>query len=419
MLSSMGGSFIDMACVMTLLHNASRERALVTGISKALLGLGASIFTSLYVAFLAPNTLAYLVLCALLPCAVIAVSLPSFRKLPRAPLHAAARSPMRTAVLLRFLTWVFSLCAFLLLLVLLSIFIKHEGKALLRTLTIALLLLLVIPPAVLGAKASRASPAGFDQASEAALTQPLLAEEKEEGGKEREGGGEADAAAEPPKLHGQASAVLTLRQCLLSPEFLVLFLAMSAGMGGTLVLVNNLSQVAKSLQCASGAPYVSLFGVCSASGRLLTGLYGTRLRAPRPVFLVAALSGLAATLSLCSTASCVSLFAAVAVVGHCFGCMFAFVPVLAGDLFGEANAGSMYGFLGASPAVGSFFLNTLVTGRVYAHHAHPAAVKGDPAVCDGIVCFRTTFLVSGGACAAGVVAAVWLLRRTRHMYAGL
>ena len=220
----------------------------------------------------------------------------------------------------------------------------------------------------------------------------------------------------PPRLLSHTwMEPLSLRTALTTPEFWVLFLAMSCGTGGTLVLVNNFSQLAESLRCASGGnPYVSLFGVCSASGRLITGYYGARLRIPRPAFLLAALGLLALALASVAFASCGSLFAVTVVVGHAFGCLFALAPVVAGDLFGEALAGSLYGFVGASPAVGSFFLNTLITGRVYDRHA--LLQPDNTRKCFGDLCFRTTFWVSGAACAAGAFGAAWLVRRTRHMY---
>jgi Nodulin-like len=426
-LASNGGCFVDMACVMTLLHNAGRERPLVTGISKALLGLGASVFTSLYIAFIAPNTRRYLLLCAFLPLGVIALATPSFEKLPRAPLHSAPGSPARVRILTRFLLWVGSLCLYILCLVLINIAAPRTPAAVKKALTAILLVVLILPPALLALTArSPDADAALPVPAEESLSAPLLDEpslaDQEEAHVVAAGGEESGCVVEvahsqPPRLLSHTRAEpLTIRTALMTPEFYVLFLAMSCGMGGTLVLVNNFSQLAKSLRCSSGPnPYVSLFGVCSASGRLVTGYYGARLRIPRPAFLVVALGLIGLALASVAGASCGSLFAVVVVVGNSFGCLFALAPVVAGDLFGEALAGSLYGFVGASPAVGSFFLNTLVTGRVYDHHAVRVPDSPTP-VCFGDACFRTTFLVSGAACAAGSLAAAWLVRRTRHMY---
>jgi hypothetical protein len=67
MVASNGAGWLDMGVLMTLLHNAGAERALCAGVAKSLLGLGAAVYSCVYVSFLKPDARAYLLLCALAP----------------------------------------------------------------------------------------------------------------------------------------------------------------------------------------------------------------------------------------------------------------------------------------------------------------------------------------------------------------
>jgi Nodulin-like len=62
-----GAGFIDMGCLMTLMHNAGAERSLMAGVAKALLGLCGSVFTALYIAFIKPDARDFLLLLAIMP----------------------------------------------------------------------------------------------------------------------------------------------------------------------------------------------------------------------------------------------------------------------------------------------------------------------------------------------------------------
>jgi MFS family permease len=418
MIASNGGSWVDMTVVVTLLHNASAERTLCAGISKSLLGLGASVFTALYVAFLRPHARSYLLLCAIMPFCVTTASLSFFRKLPRPPLFLASRNPARARRLSYVATWVLSLCIYLFILFLLNVFYfarAGESKASLRGLAIALLLLLLLPPSALAMQAVREARVERQSAvsTSAALAEALLRDSPAD-----ELPADEAPADEPPMLRGQTSCSLSVAACLRTPEFVLLFYVLTCGTGAALVLVNNLGQLTKSLRCLSADPLVSLFSICSALGRVTTGWLGLRFpSAPRPLYLAVALSALSAAMLSLAFASCDLLYAACALTGLCFGCLFTVAPLMAGELFGAERQGALYGFAGASPAIGSFFLNTLVTGRVYTRHAQPDALDpGKPSSCFGGLCFRTTFVVSASACASGALVALVLLQRTRHLY---
>ena len=66
-LAANGAGFIDMGCLMTMLHNAGAERALMAGVAKALLGLCGSVLTAVYIAFIKPDARDFLLLLAATP----------------------------------------------------------------------------------------------------------------------------------------------------------------------------------------------------------------------------------------------------------------------------------------------------------------------------------------------------------------
>jgi len=230
----------------------------------------------------------------------------------------------------------------------------------------------------------------------------------------------------PPKLRGQRVTDLTLAACMRCVDFWLLCTAMCLGSGCALVLVNNLAQLSDAIGSRQAVTsLVALFSVCNASGRLLQGAlsdFSLRMGSTPPINLVIGLLLMACTQLALARATPATLPFCVAITGLCFGSYWSFVPVAAGELFGGRHAGSIYGVIGASPALGSFLLNTLVAGRVYDRHtlASPPPALGAPppraARCEGEDCFALTFAICSSTCVFAALCAYVLLVRTRHMY---
>jgi len=421
-LSANGAGWVDMGVLMTLLHNSGAERAMASGVAKALLGLGASVFSLIYVVFLKPDARDYLLLCGLAPFAVVCCALPFLERLPREDLHQAKRSPARAARLWCLGAWVCVLCVYNFLC---NAFLQNEPSQHVRVgATLGLLALLTLPPMGLLSLGMRlGSSVGVVGVDSEALLQPAEVERSDSpDGDAAESDATTTAPATPPRLRGQRSSELTVGACLRCTEFWLLFWALAAGAGGALVLVNNLAQLGASIGSTAGAEtLVALFSVCNAAGRLGMGAVGTLSTLPRPAFLVCALVVMTTVQLGLTEATPGRLHLAVAVAGLSFGSLWSFAPVVVGELFGERHAGAIYGCLGTSPAVGSFLLNTLVAGRVYDAHSRPSppAPPGAPPSgprCVGGACFRLSFQICTLACAAGTVSALILFKRTRHVY---
>jgi hypothetical protein len=358
-------------------------------------------------------------------------------RLPREALHLARRSPARASRLWGYGCWIALLCAYLLAA---NAATQEEPSRAVRVgTTCGLLLLLIVPPLLLTLAGLRTSVAGAGPAAPAEHCETLLASAVD-------GTTDGEPAAAPPpasdspqpehaaaagsaapRLRGQRSAELTLGACFRCTEFWLLFAALAAGGGSALALFNNLSQLTAALHSSVGPEsFVALLSVSNAAGRLLQGAladWALRLGAPPPTFLVGALLVLSMTQLGLASATPVSLHLCVAMSGICFGSFWSFAPVACGELFGERHAGTIYGFIGTSPALGSFLLNTLLAGRVYDAHVRfsppppPGAPPSAAPRCVGHQCFALTFQVCAAVCTAGAACAYVLLLRTRHMYA--
>ena len=308
--------------------------------------------------------------------------------------------------------------------------------------TAGLIVLLILPPLALTLATLR-PPTAAGAAAPAEHSETLLPASVAAGATDLEQSGPAASAADdglahtdaeraaasaPPRLRGQRTSELTLAASIRSTEFLLMFAALSIGGGSALCLINNLGQLTTALHSSVGPEsFVALLSVCNAAGRLLQGAladWAMSQGAPPPTFLVCALLLLAVTQLGLASATPASLHLCVALTGLCFGSFWSFAPVACGDLFGECHAGALYGFIGTSPALGSFIFNTLLAGRVYDAHVRlsppppPGAAPSGAPRCVGHACFALTFQVCAVACVAGAVCAYVLLVRTRHMYKG-
>ena len=456
-----GAGWMDMGVLMCVLHNAGAERALAAGLVKSLLGLGAAVFSQVYVAFMKPDAVSYVLLLAVAPLCISALCAPFVMRVPHDSRGFVRSSLQRQARLRTLGVWVVTLAAYLLVVLLLNPFMSADAK---MGATGGLMTMLLAPPLLLGrfssvARLPHGGPLRAPPPEAEVLREALLADS--EAGTDCSASSEgnlsarsAGAASPPPpllallpeerdcapRLRGQRSVDLTLAQVLRCTDFWLLFVALGAGSGAALALSNNIAQVVTALGYTGGAEtFVALFSIASALGRLLQGAASDaagHAGTPKTVFLLAALLLLSAAQAALAFTSLAGLYPLTLVVGFCFGAFASFSPVAATELFGEKAAGSVYGLIGTAPALGSFLLCTLLAGHIYDHQARlsppsPLALVlrlsppspgarlstgHEAAQCRGHECFRLTFLACSAACLAGAGAAALLLRRTRHMY---
>eukprot|EP00884_Botryococcus_braunii_P017132 jgi/Botrbrau1/4101/Bobra.152_3s0049.1 len=82
MLACNGGTWTDMAALVTNARNWPNQRGTVIGILKSCVGLSASVFTSIYVGFFQPDALDFLLFLAVAPALVNLLCLPFINRVP-------------------------------------------------------------------------------------------------------------------------------------------------------------------------------------------------------------------------------------------------------------------------------------------------------------------------------------------------
>lgn len=222
----------------------------------------------------------------------------------------------------------------------------------------------------------------------------------------------------------------TILQALFSVDMLILFLATTCGVGGTLTAIDNLGQIGESLHypTRSISTFVSLVSIWNYLGRVTAG-FGSEIllkkyKFPRPLML---------TLTL--VLSCVghlliafgvpnSLYFASVIIGFCFGAQWPLLFAIISEIFGLKYYSTLYNFGSVASPIGSYLLNVMVAGKLYDKEAERqmralglVRQHGEDLTCVGVECFRVAFLIITGATVFGAFVSVILVVRTRKFYA--
>ena len=193
-------------------------------------------------------------------------------------------------------------------------------------------------------------------------------------------------------------------------EFWCLFGALLPTMGGGLMVLNNVAQMARARGYGNiSAVLVQLMSVCNCCARLAIGAASDGLgkRVSRTVFFCGVLF-----LTVCAQlvllipvdfamilGSCVAAFA--------YGSAWAIFPPLISELFGLQYLATLYSVTVVSACLGSLIFSTLIASAVYEEHQDPS---GD---CYGDVCYRLTHTIVAISASVGLVFACVLWHRTR------
>lgn len=233
--------------------------------------------------------------------------------------------------------------------------------------------------------------------------------------------GAAQRAAPSPSRSASTASTATLpelspAQCLRSPNFWLLFAALTVSMGSGLTLLNNLAQVVKAL---SGVPHedtpvlVSLFSVANCAGRMALGYLPEKLLhsrgTPRLLFLPAMSALMAAACLALAFAPLRALYPLSVLTGFAFGGHWTLFPSLVSELFGLARFAANYTLAQLAPALGSLTLAMGLAGWLY---DRALSKQGSPGgTCIGTDCFRATFLSLAGLGLGATACSAALYRR--------
>ncbi|CAL8464603.1 g4138 [Coccomyxa elongata] len=453
-----GSNWIDTACIATNVHNFPHDRGTVVGVLKSLVGLSASVYTSVYVAAFRPDALSFLLLIAAAPTVIGLCAMPFFNALPDGvdgDDDNAKTTGVRFGVAMNVVITLglYQLCTC-------GLLGSHSSLSqVVRGAMLAGLLLLLAPLLFLWASTGRlllhTHALSFRDEEKSAGGEAAVREgtkaHLQDGGQVCTGGTELDApllgaASLPDHIDGTdtqgvevgprhaskapvglaGAAVqkqeLKLWECAASLNFWLLFLVFGMGTGTGLMFVNNLGQLVESLGGGRDGQdvLVSLFSVFSAAGRLACGSIPERLLQtyglPRTLFLVGVSVLTAAVCALSALSQPALLWVAAPAAGFAFGCHWSLMPPLAGELFGMRNFATLYCLLQFGTTLGTYALATRLAGGIYQLQAERHGDDGD--VCIGADCFRSTFVIAAGLEMGAAVLALILYCRTSQLYGG-
>ncbi|MBA0808889.1 hypothetical protein Gohar_024591, partial [Gossypium harknessii] len=223
----------------------------------------------------------------------------------------------------------------------------------------------------------------------------------------------------------------TILQALFSLDMIILFLATTCGIGGTLTAIDNLGQIGTSLgyPTRSISTFVSLVSIWNYLGRVVAGFVSEfflmKYKFPRPLML-----------TLIMLVSCVGhllivfdvpggVYVASVIIGFCFGAQWPLLFAIISEIFGLKYYSTLYNFGSVASPVGSYLLSVKLTGNVYDNEARKqmkalgiSRNDGEDLDCHGVECFRLSFIIITAVTVFGTFISFLLAYRTRKFYKG-
>lgn len=113
-----------------------------------------------------------------------------------------------------------------------------------------------------------------------------------------------------------------------------------------------------------------------------------------------------------------TLYAAISVLGICYGVQFSVMIPVVSELFGLKHFGLLFNFISLGNPLGAFLFSGLLAGYLYdneaakQHGLHPDSTVA----CLGPNCFRLTFYVLASVCGVGAIVGIVLTTRIKPVY---
>ncbi|XP_022139215.1 uncharacterized protein LOC111010184 [Momordica charantia] len=221
----------------------------------------------------------------------------------------------------------------------------------------------------------------------------------------------------------------TILQALFSVDMLLLFIATACGVGGTLTAIDNLGQIGASLNYPkkSISTFVSLVSIWNYLGRALAGFISEHLlvhyKFPRPLLLSAVLLLSCLGHLLIALAPAGALYVASIIIGFCYGAQWPLLFAIVSEIFGLKYYATLYNFGSVASPVGLYVMNVNVAGYLYDREAKKQLAAagrvrktGEELNCDGVACFKLSFVIITAVTLFGLLVSLVLVLRTRKFY---
>lgn len=223
----------------------------------------------------------------------------------------------------------------------------------------------------------------------------------------------------------------TILQALFSIDMLVLFVATTCGVGGTLTAIDNLGQIGNALgyPTRSISTFVSLVSIWNYLGRVVSGftseIFLKKYKFPRPMMLTFVLLLSCVGHLLIAFAVPNSLYFASVIIGFCFGAQWPLIFAIISEIFGLKYYATLYNLGGVASPIGAYILNVRVTGHLYDKEALKqmeamghTRKEGEDLTCTGVHCYRLAFIIITAFTFFACLVSVILVIRTRNFYKG-
>ncbi|MCL7044061.1 hypothetical protein MKW94_002191 [Papaver nudicaule] len=408
-------AFATTGALITCVKNFPESRGVVLGLLKGFIGLSGAIITQLYLTFYGDDSKSLILLIAVLPAGISLLSVHTIR------IMKVVRQTNELKVFYNFLYLSLVLAGLLMTIIIVEKTVPGFSTNEYIGSSVLIIILLFSPLVVVVKEEIRLWK--FEEQYELSKSSTTMEATIE---LPPSSVPEPDPILTSPR---RSQSYFTILQALVSIDMLILFLATTFGVGGTLTAIDNLGQIGSSLGYSTTgiSTFVSLVSIWSYLGRVFSGFTSEILLQkysfPRPLMLSFILLISCVGHLLIAFAFPGSVYVASVIIGFCFGAQWPLLCAVISEIFGLKYFSTLNNFGSIASPIGSYILNVRVAGHLYDHEAHRqmkalglTRAEGKALTCHGAQCYRRAFIIIAATTMLGTLISLVLVWRTRKFY---